>query len=674
MKLCCLLLVSLLLVARLDAQPRLPRFELTKSGVEFRSIVFNPDSRLLAAGDTKGNIYLWDVNARSVVNTFPGKQGDIIAMAFSPDGRFLATAGKNNVITIWSAREGIELKRLAGHRATILDLHFSPDGKLLASASADGSALVWNFVEGTQQQAITEHTKEVSNAAFSPDGKLLATAGYDGIIFFWNTHTWKLDKKIDRSNDRIGRITALSFSPDGKFVAVGTERKGIQLNEVYTSYLSNSYDLHKTVVNELQFSPDGAFILSGGLDNTVQLVATETGKPVLGLSSFYHFSALSVSSNGKWLAVADVESKIKLFDLSELKIKAQSPAIPSVTLPIAGEITIEILEPNVPMDCVYYAPSNRLMLRGRVLAKYGVADFRINNEPIQLLDNGFFQHEVLIPMERWFIPMVAKDFNNQKIERKFVTQRGTTDASMGRGGRDYALIIATDQYDELEQLNNPVFDATTIQKDIEEIYGFETHVLKNATKREVLTEIRNYAKRQYARGDQLFIFVAGHGDFDAVTKQGYIAARDSRKGDDIKESYISHALFREQVDNIGCRNILLVLDVCFGGAINPVVAARGGENENEMERLRFIGKKLTYAARRLITSGERTYVSDGVKGEHSPFARGFIESLRSRGGKDGILTFSEIIPFIEKLPKQPTWGEFGTNEPGGDFLFVTKIN
>ena len=33
---------------------------------------------------------------------------------------------------------------------------------------------------------------------------------------------------------------------------------------------------------------------------------------------------------------------------------------------------------------------------------------------------------------------------------------------------------------------------------------------------------------------------------------------------------------------------------------------------------------------------------DGIPGSHSPFARRFIEALRSFGGSDGILTFDEI--------------------------------
>lgn len=51
-----------------------------------------------------------------------------------------------------------------------------------------------------------------------------------------------------------------------------------------------------------------------------------------------------------------------------------------------------------------------------------------------------------------------------------------------RNGKDYALLIATDRYDDLTPLNNPIYDATTIKNDLEELYGFEVKLLTNPQK------------------------------------------------------------------------------------------------------------------------------------------------------------------------------------------------
>ena len=47
--------------------------------------------------------------------------------------------------------------------------------------------------------------------------------------------------------------------------------------------------------------------------------------------------------------------------------------------------------------------------------------------------------------------------------------------------RDYALLFATDVYDEWEDLSNPVYDATAIEKELREKYGFETELVLNET-------------------------------------------------------------------------------------------------------------------------------------------------------------------------------------------------
>ncbi|MFN5168401.1 MAG: caspase family protein [Cyclobacteriaceae bacterium] len=656
-----------------SGQNKFPSYELNaKGGAEMVCLTFNPDGRLLASADQRGNIYVWDVESKSLINTISGKQNRILSMAFSPDGNFLAAANNNFNITVWSARHGVEVKTLLGHKEAITKIAFSPDSKVLASGSADHKVLIWNFTEGNILHTISDHTKEISALAFTLDGKLLATAGYDGLIFFWNTTTWKVEKKMTTP---IGRIRSLAISPDNRFIAVGTEKRGTHIYEIYTGYLNRTLNDQKDITNDLLYSQDGRYLFTGSFDYGIKVVETEGGKVISTLTSFYHFNSLHLNSFGQWLAVADYESKIKIFDISSLKIKTGRNLL-FTSAPLGGEIVIELLEPAVPFDSVYYPQSNKVMLRGKATAKNGISELRISNEVVPVSPTGFFEHEIRVPMERWYTPITARDFGNQVVTRQLVTQRSilASDEGTMRNGRDFALLIATDRYDELEPLNNPIFDATAIRNDLEELYGFEVKLLTNPTKNEILQEIRNYSKREYAKGDQLFIFIAGHGDYDNLTKQGYLAGRDSRENDEIKDTFIPHAVFREYVNNIPCSHVMLVLDVCFGGTINSMVASRAvvSQSGDDIDRDLFVVGKLKYTSRRLITSGGKEYVSDGIQGNHSPFARRFIEALRSKGGQDGVLTFNEIIPFVEKVEPGPTWGEFGKSEPGSDFLFIVK--
>ena len=64
--------------------------------------------------------------------------------------------------------------------------------------------------------------------------------------------------------------------------------------------------------------------------------------------------------------------------------------------------------------------------------------------------------------------------------------------------------------------------------------------------------------------------------------------------------------------------------------------------------------------------------SDGIAGQHSPFARKFLEALKSNGGGDRILTLTELNLFMERIKTTPRYGDFGDNDKGSDFLFLAR--
>ena len=240
---------------------------------------------------------------------------------------------------------------------------------------------------------------------------------------------------------------------------------------------------------------------------------------------------------------------------------------------------------------------------------------------------------------------------------------------------DYALIFATDQYDNWSDLVNPVFDSRTIAEELKKTYGFKVEIVENATQSQILKKIREYGEKKYQPLDQLFIFFAGHGTYDQTFGEGFVVTKESLLNDEAKTTYLSHNRLRSIVNNIPCEHIFLAMDVCFGGTFDQALASsRGADDEvyKEQNQTEFITRKLTYKTRKFLTSGGKTYVSDGIPGKHSPFAKNFIDALRSRGGRDGILTLPEVFTYVEKLKIQPRFGEFGDNAPGSDFIFVAR--
>lgn len=240
---------------------------------------------------------------------------------------------------------------------------------------------------------------------------------------------------------------------------------------------------------------------------------------------------------------------------------------------------------------------------------------------------------------------------------------------------DYALIFVDDKYDNWPNLVNPVFDGHTIADELTKNYGFKVEIIENGTQTDILKKLREYAEKKYKPLDQIFIFFAGHGQYDDTFGEGYVVTRESQLHDEAKTTYLSHNRLRSIINNIPCDHIFLAMDVCFGGTFDAALASSRGLDDDpykQQSQSEFITRKLMYKTRKYLTSGGKEYVSDGVPGRHSPFTNALLEALRDRGGKDGILTLPELVTYVERLKPAPRFGEFGDNAPGSDFVFIAR--
>ena len=296
-----------------------------------------------------------------------------------------------------------------------------------------------------------------------------------------------------------------------------------------------------------------------------------------------------------------------------------------------------------------------------------------------------------------------------------------------RQGTDYALLIANDNYEAKEawrRLANPIADAEAISQRLIADYGFHpenVRLERNVTKRELLDVIRGYKRRAFNPEDQLFIFYAGHGtvDRDTCNKSldscdGYLVMTNSPADltDETSEKFVSiDTLINKLIDQIPCPHIFVVIDACYAGQIwqwkgaqpvptvafdftnqngerskrsvadlnfrfEPVVFNQTEPNQekrmySQISKSEYIKRKMKNRTRIIFTSGDKP-VYDGKPGDHSPFARYFLDALSYGGAKYGVLTTGEIFLKVDALEPEPQRGTLSSSD--GDFVFVRLDN
>ncbi len=308
-------------------------------------LAWSPDGGTVASAAKDGTVLLWDVKKlmdRGKVSSAekpawrrlysPDNDGgapiQIDALSFSPDGRLAAAANfgathEDGRILLWKPDESTavrEIRPLSVLKAqnaaeysaflhlSLQTLAFSADGKWLAVCDSAKKVEIWTadnlsgkgktrIVDSAVKDAIqiagsTEWRPELlqgnfAAASFSPNGEWLAAGTDASEVAVWYTGNWTRVKgqlsyaSITGSTSKYGyylsqpppaseAINAVAFSPDSQVLAYGTADGKMYLWDVTSQLPLPILSGHTGGVLSLAFSPDGRCIASGSNDQSLR--------------------------------------------------------------------------------------------------------------------------------------------------------------------------------------------------------------------------------------------------------------------------------------------------------------------------------------------------------------------------------------------------------------------
>lgn len=396
--------------------------------------------------------------------------------------------------------------------------------------------------------------------------------------------------------------------------------------------------------------------------------------------------------------IAEYEQERARLQAELKKAQSQAPERVSAASSDAGQPPkIEIIDP--PLTVTRGMPSVTLRswlpsrpVTGAVRAPAGVMSFLVNDKAQTPDPTGMFKADVPLSKKETPVNITLVDKKGSRVSVDFVfisPDGGTTQlAPAARSqpsefeiplefGKYYALAIGNNNYRFGQNLNSPVNDANAIGKLLKEKYGFETRILTDATRYDILSAL-NQLRGKLTEKDNLLVYYAGHGEFDKINQRGQWLPVDAEP--DNTANWISTDAVTDILNTLSARHILVVADSCYSGAMTRTALAKLDAGVSEELKRKWMKTMLDKKSRTVLTSGGLEPVLDAGADGHSVFAKAFIEALSQNDEiLPGELLFRKVDGAVRQAAERygfeqsPQYAPLRhTEHEASDFFFVPQ--
>ncbi|MFI0411023.1 helix-turn-helix domain-containing protein [Actinomadura sp. 3N508] len=253
----------------------------------------SPDQRVLAEGTAEGTVRVWRTAGRRQdrPETVRIATGAITEITVHPRGVLAAVSEDNHLIRLWDVsgtRRPLRLPDLSGAPGPVTAIEFSPDGSRLVTGHGNGRLALWNTSPDPRHPRLLKqwqvNNDHILDVAVSRDGRRLATVEGDDQVTAWDVD--------NPGRPRRHSVPRLRGRHDFKTIALSSDGRSLAL-------VNAAISGHPVLLARI--AQDG-----------------ETTRPRRLYESVSTVSDLAFSADGAALAVGDIDSRVKVWNVHDL--------------------------------------------------------------------------------------------------------------------------------------------------------------------------------------------------------------------------------------------------------------------------------------------------------------------------------------------------------------------
>jgi len=205
--------------------------------------------------------------------------------------------------------------RFISNADIVTAIAINSSGKLIAAGYENHRIYLWDQQHKKHIISYRGHTKKIRSITFSVDHQRIYSAGNDHQIRLHSLDGSKTMVLGGSKHQHSQPVTALVLSQDGSILVSGSADKTVKIWFLTQNIEPITLSGFASEITALAISPDSQYVAIASLDNNIRLRRLTDGKLLRSIPVNGSVASLNISPDGRWLAMGGFNHEITIWNL-----------------------------------------------------------------------------------------------------------------------------------------------------------------------------------------------------------------------------------------------------------------------------------------------------------------------------------------------------------------------